>query len=60
MGGILASYVLMVSIVVLTAVGLWCRPYPSRDVVLSVVLEATPQPYVVTPTKAQQYGGFSR
>lgn len=56
---IFASYVLMLTILVLTAVGLWCRPYHSRPAILGVVLDSTPQPYVVTPTKSQQYG-FSR
>lgn len=49
-GNIMASYVLMVIVLVLTVAGLWSKPYKSKPVTTDIVLEATPTPYVVTRT----------
>jgi len=56
-GDILGSYVLMVTILVLTAASLWCKPYRSKPITTDIVLEANPTPYVVSRTNpATQWG----
>lgn len=47
---ILASYVLMVIILVLTVAGMWCKPYNSKLTTAAIVLEANAMPYVGSPT----------
>eukprot|EP00903_Cladosiphon_okamuranus_P014299 g13281.t1 len=59
---VLALYVLVVIILVLTVVGIVCKPHTSKPKTRSIVLEANPTPYVVTHTSptTQQWGRGDR